>query len=411
MATPKWLTGTRKSWERIGFAKLSCHIASHNYSKDEYLEQVKKYINGNIQVADTSNLSQWLSINGIGTTDLQTSKDIKINIERQYWWIYNTVSKTGWISREAVSEYFEFLPRKIRILSSDMSLSEIGRLLYEYMMTESEKSVWEGTIISDVSPLSLTSIQILLFLYFILKEDGDFIIPLMEQWQVKFKNKEFNYIEAGNVIPETLDKIISRFRDSAYSNDDQMALEYAREVKAKIIVQRDTNVEKQGSGSRREQTSTPRLEWLVDFGILDKKGNRNYKFSENGTILVQKFIDLYDSLISAHYAEDCLEKLLNEHFYEISLSYINKNSSSADSIQTWELLKEGYNIIQGPSKYVLLRLLVLFVNGMQINKPEPKYIEYAQAFEVVKSEYRKNPKTTYYTVDQYGNDYQIKLTN
>jgi len=59
--------------------------------------------------------------------------------------------------------------------------------------------------------------------------------------------------------------------------------------------------------------------------------------------------------------------------------------------------------------YALIRSLLLFVNARQAENRLPGYVEYNGALASIQAEYKKNPVSTYYTVDRLGDEHQVKF--
>lgn len=412
MAQPKWLRGSRKSWERIGFLKLAAILSPQASSGSDFVQKMRGRINSLVRVPYSSVYADWLATNGLlkspRSAGTSPGTDI-IESNLQHWWIFNTATQTGWLSRDGIPEYFEFFPRRIGMLEQDFSPSELGRTLTLGLISGDEAEKWGGETLSAESPLLLTRSQKVYFIYAILRVDGDFLLLLLEQLADKFGNSKFSYLDAGQLIPPALDAMASYFRSSAYTDDDQQALREIDRVRGVIEKQIENKVEELGSGSRREQTSIPRLGWLLDIGILEREGPRAYKFTKQGLSLVKELSSSYRSLLSQHYPEDCLSKLLDRHLFGPVIEFICGDAKKAGQADCLSLLKEAYEVVKGPLGYVLIRSLVLLANGRQAERGAPTFIEYDDAFEVVRSEYRTNPKDVYYTVDRLGDEHQVKF--
>ena len=386
-------------------------MASQGKGSEDFVGQVRAHINSTINVPYTQKLGRWLCGNGlVSAVELKKITTHKtIGIRLQYWWAFNTPFAAGWLSREAIPDYFEHFPRKIGILEDNFELSELGRLLMLGIISTDEIEALKGSSKSSPNPLELTRGQKVLFAHFVLKADGDFILLLLERLAELYPSKTFTYLDNGTAIPVALDNMATLFRGSAYTSDDQNEISEIMRLCDLITKQNEINIEKQGSGSRREQISIPRLEWLVDLGILRKMNARNYDFTRDGLKLVKDWTSYYRNLLSKYYPEECLSKLLDEHFFGPLMEFLCGSSTNLEQDEHLNLLKGAYEIVKGSMGYALIRSLLLFVNARQAENRLSGYIEYDRALASIQAEYQKDPVSTYYTVDRLGDEHQVKF--
>jgi len=386
-------------------------LASQGKGSEDFVGQVRAHINSTINVPYTQKLGRWLCGNGlVSAVELKKITTHKtIGIRLQYWWAFNTPFAAGWLSREAIPDYFEHFPRKIGILEDNFELSELGRLLMLGIISTDEIEALKGSSKSSPNPLELTRGQKVLFAHFVLKADGDFILLLLERLAELYPSKTFTYLDNGTAIPVALDNMATLFRGSAYTSDDQNEISEIMRLCDLITKQNEINIEKQGSGSRREQISIPRLEWLVDLGILRKMNARNYDFTRDGLKLVKDWTSYYRNLLSKYYPEECLSKLLDEHFFGPLMEFLCGSSTNLEQDEHLNLLKGAYEIVKGSMGYALIRSLLLFVNARQAENKLSGYIEYDRALASIQAEYQKDPVSTYYTVDRLGDEHQVKF--
>jgi len=411
MSRPRWIRSSRKTWERIGFLKVVAYLASQGKGSENFVGQVKAHINSLVSIPYTQKLRRWLSSNGlISAVELKKiTTHETIDIRVQYWWAFNTPFEAGWLSRKAIPDYFEHFPRKIGILEDNFEISELGRLLMLGIISTDEIEVLKGSSKSSPNPLELTRGQKVLFAYSVLKADGDFILLLLERLAELYASKTFTYLDNGTAIPVALDNMATLFRGSAYTSDDQKEINEIVRLRDLITKQNEIKIEKQGSGSRREQISIPRLEWLVDLGILRKMNARNYEFTHDGLKLVKDWTSYYRNLLSEYYPEECLNKLLDEHFFGPLMEFLCGSSTNLEQDEHLNLLREAYEVVKGSMGYALIRSLLLFVNAHQAENRLSGYVEYNGALASIKAEYKKNPLSTYYTVDRLGDEHQVKF--
>ena len=411
MAKPRWIRSSRKAWERIGFLKVAAYLASQGESSQDFVDRARAHINSTINVPYTQILGRWLGENGlVPAVELKkiTTQET-IDIRLQYWWAFNSNLAGGWLSREAIPEYFKNFPRKIGILDTDFEISELGRLLILGIISTDEIEALKGSSKASRNPLVLTRGQKVLFAYSILRADGDFILLLLERLAELYSSRAFTYLDNGTAIPVALDTMATLFRGSAYTSDDQNEISEVMRLRDLITKQNEGQIEKQGSGSRREQISIPRLEWLVDLGILKKMNARNYEFTHDGLKLVKDWTSYYRDMLSKYYPEECLNKLLNEHFFGPLIEFLCGSSTNLGQAEHLDLLRGAYGIVKGSMGYALIRSLLLVVNARQAENRLPGYVEYGRALASIQAEYKKDPVSTYYTVDRLGDEHQVKF--
>lgn len=407
MAHPTWLRSSRKSMERLGFLKLSVVLGSSSGSSlSDFVHEAREHVDARVCIPYDPAFAQWLVSNGL-------SKNIEpkdIDTTMQYWWVFNnTPSQTGWLSRLGVPEYFESLPRKTGVLESDFTLSEVGQTLLAGLMSADEVSIWKQKNISSVSPLMLSLGQKVFFIYLLLRTDGDFLLRLLTKMVDQLDAHPFSYLDIGKLIPLVLDEMASSYRGVAYSDDDQREISEIWERRDLIEKQNKDQVEKEGSGSSREQLSIPRLEWLVDVGILQKKESRKYRFTDEGYVLAKALTSYYLNLLSKHYPEDCLSRLLNEHLFGPVVEFLCGNGRRCDRSEYLQLIREAYENLKGPMGYVRLRSILLLMHGCQAERGIPCFMEYNDALGIIEVEHREHPRLVYYTVDRLGDEHQVKF--
>jgi hypothetical protein len=205
--------------------------------------------------------------------------------------------RAGWLLDLAHEEYFEKigLPMMLCFVDDECRRTDWGDLLLALTPTPGPAADVGGT-----NPLVLTVGDTVLFLYMLLRQDGDFLIPYLHDL-LRLADRPFSYLEAGENVPVVIDEVLRRFRSAVYTGEDRERYEDLRLAQAKIQNNIDRRVETMGSGSRREQTVLPRLEWLVDVGVLRKEegGTRNYSMSQKGKVFCERVYTEY-----AHLAEE-----------------------------------------------------------------------------------------------------------
>ena len=136
---------------------------------------------------------------------------------------------------------------------------------------------------------------------------------------------------------------------------------------------------------------------------------RTYEFVDKGLALVKDWTSYYRHLLSKYYPEECLDRLLNEHFFGPLTEYLCGSSRSLERDEHLGILRQAYNTVKGSMGYALIRSLLLLVNALQVESGLPGYVEYNSALATVKAEYNRDPLSVYYTVDRLGDEHQVKF--
>lgn len=335
-----------------------------------------------------------------------------IEISLQDYYICSHPSKSGWLSRLAPKEYAERLPRYLGLLDSAYRVTEFGQVLALGLVREEEKEALRR-ISLDVNPLTLTLPQKVFFLYILLAKDGDFLIPFTKALSDAFGAGAFSYLEAGDVLPRVLRTLVERFAGAGYSRAEREQLRQLRSALADIEQAITAHLERHGSGSRREQTTIPRMEWLIDLGLVEKAPSaetvRRYQLTDCGCSFVSAFSAAYEEYLRVKYPEEALDTLLDHEFFALAQQlYSPEQLATAPETDVVEYLRPAYQILSGVSGYCVIRPLLLLANTVRIEEGLP-VAEYADVVATLEQAYRANPERVYYTVTRLGADYQVRL--
>ena len=145
------------------------------------------------------------------------------------------------------------------------------------LVTESELAAFRGFDLSN-NPLALTRPQRLFFLYALLEKDLSILVPLHEQ--LLHRDGHFSDLEAGDLLPELYLSASRSLRNTGRAGHDADRAFQLAETAEAIRARQGKSYGK----TVREQTVTPRLEPLVDIGILAKPDpySYSYKFTPCG---------------------------------------------------------------------------------------------------------------------------------
>ena len=145
------------------------------------------------------------------------------------------------------------------------------------LVNESELKAFERFDPSN-NPLKLTRSQRLFFLYVLLERDLSVLVPLHEQ--LLDRDGHFSDLEAGDMLPDLYLSASRSLRSTGRGGRDADRATQLAETAEAIRARQGKSYGK----TVREQTVTPRLEPLVDIGILTKPDaySYNYQFTSGG---------------------------------------------------------------------------------------------------------------------------------
>lgn len=347
-------------------------------------------------------LASWLK--GLNKAS-ELNPEISVSLQKLY--IYGHPSRSGWLSRLGFNEYVEYLPQRLGLVTGSYEPTDMGLVLSQGLMSTEQREAFNRP--STSNPLFLDRGEQVFFLYNLLAADGDFMLPFCETLLHRFGNESFNYLDAGSLVPDTLESMVNRFSGSAYSISDRDQLDRLESTRQRILREIDQKIERQGSGSRREQTTIPRLEWLVDLGLAERVESRTWRFTEAGIKLVD-LAQAYRAEMVRRYPENVMSALLDSRFFElVARVYSDKPCQTVDSKQFLSFVRPTYSQLAGVGGYSLLRPSLLYANILSLTDEQGLIIEYDQATKLLEDIYQADPTAVHYTIDRFNTDYQIRV--
>ena len=397
--------------QRLGFCKLVVVLAPMISSSGELAKSMRERLEDrSVPVKPSEDLEKWMARKG-GAPFKQYESSSTIALQDYYVW--NHPSKSGWLSRGGYVEYAEYLPRQLGLVDDVFRRTDIGDVLADVLLRPTEIGGLEAGSPTD-NILTLDLPQRILFLHQLLAADGDFLIPFVKSIATKFEAMSFTYLDAGALLPAVCRDAARAFGEYAYSKDDREILRRLESTGEKIKQQIAESIETQGSGSRREQTSIPRLEWLVDLGFVARRGgeasSRVFTFTPEGLRFAAQASSAYDHQLTTSYADKALSSVLEDDFYEIAArAFVGASSSESNPSDFIEFIRPAYQRLSKLRGYYLLRPLLLLRNGQMMQSVAPEFIEYSRAVELMENTYKASPDRISYSIDRFSTDYQVRL--
>jgi len=399
----RWISRSRLSMQRLGFCKAVLAFSELARTTSQMADLLRQRLEEQkITVPYDEALANWLKGLGGGT---ESNPEIVTSLQKLY--IYGHPSQTGWLSRLGFNEYVEYLPRGLGLVTNSYERTDMGLVLYQGLMLKEQIEALSHP--STTNPLILGYGEQVFFLYNLLVADGDFLLPFCNVLLNQFSDRQFNYLDAGSLVPIEMENIGNRFLGSAYTIADQKQLQILEKGRQQILKNIEGKAEEQGSGSRREQTTIPRLEWLVDVGVVDWVGSRTWRFSELGLKLVS-LTQAYTAEMKKKYPENVIGAVLDSQFFEFVAHAYGKASPQEVNLDNFlSFIEPGYKQLSGVGGYCLLRPLLLYSNILSLHDNRGLFLEYDKATRLLEEIYQSEPTTLHYTIDRYNTDYQIRL--
>lgn len=397
----------RQSMQRLGICKLFAIWAGEVRSISGASQRLKSELTKKVTVSFDSNFYNWFKKKPNDRSQLDSEK--RIVTQLQDFYIYNHPSQTGWLSKHGFKEYTESLPRQLNIVDSSYDITDMGQVLPKGLMDDGEHQAFLS-ISEKCNPLLLTVGQKIFFLYNLFLSDGDFFIPFVYNIYSTFNKQQFNYLDAGNLIPNVIDSILKSFSGTAYTSSHREQLVDLEKMKSTIQKVIQDKSERKGSGSRREQECIPRLEWMVDLDILTKASSRTYAITDLGETVLTNFGKIYEKYLTKGFPDQAIRKIVDNDFYEIiRRPYFSEFSTEKQTINLIEFIGDSYDKLKGIGGYCLFRPLLLLANINNLSHEQKVFLEYSNGVDLLEKSFRNDPEKIYYTTDRLGTDVQIKI--
>jgi len=410
----RWLTRSRLSMQRLGFCKAAVLLSGSVSSSGELAQLMREKLQARtVEVPGSPELDAWLaSRRNQVRVEMNEGPSRAIPLQRYY--VLHHPSRTGWLSREAFNEYAEYLARRLGFLDDAFRRTEAGDLLVDVFMRSDEREGFEqGEPHGNI--LVLDTRQRVLFLYRLLAADGDFLLPYARSIASQFGTSRFTYLEAGGLLPGVCREVARTFSGYAYTADDREMLDKLDSTATRIEKQIAESIETKGSGSRREQTSIPRLEWLIDLGLAQRQptedSTRVFALTEEGRRFALQAFSQYEQYLSRGvYADNALTSVLDDHFYDlVSQLYFGGEAKQWDEGDPVDFLRPAFDALSKMRGYYLLRPLLLLANLNALQSELPRFLEYSKVRDLLETAYQAAPDRFSYTIDRFATDYQLRI--
>ncbi len=375
--------------QRLGFCKAALVYSPKAHNSRQMAEVLRDALYANsYAIRFDQGLKDWLRRNDTNDREQARGSDLETSLQLLY--VHGHPSKTGWLSRLAFNEYAEYLPLALGLLTQACDLTDYGAVLLYGLMSQEEQQAFQAP--SEHNPLMLSTAQRIFFLQRLVEADGDFLLPFSNELLRTFGSSRISYLDAGSRVPAVIGKVIDTFTSSVFTQNDREQLARMRNMKERIDGEIQRHVEREGAGSRREQTTVPRLEWLVDLGFMDRLESRSWQFTRLGLNTLGSLCQLYEDTRRGRFPENVLPTLIDSGFYGAVAEGFNGNrSASITEEQVLKFIQPSYRALSGLTGYSLLRPLVLHANCARISASGSRFLEYKVAAASLPNIYQSDP--------------------
>ncbi len=241
-----------------------------------------------------------------------------------------------------------------------------------------------------------------MFLYSLLENDGEVIVPLFDTLVAQTINV-FSDRDAGDLLPEIYQTIVVRHRAKSLSIDLRERLSIL-EKSAQSIISARNSVKYSGGSAREEFEPIPRKPF-VDIGLFTKPNPMKYEymFSPIGLRWAESFSGQEDS--------PAIQEFLSTRFF--------KTAATAWEIDTHSLtggeeiipyLRRAAEAISSSSGYSPIEELGLLA-GIEALIGDQYLLEIATARKALIDYQKTNPYNVRFTVDRLGALAHVKFLN
>jgi hypothetical protein len=404
----RWLKNTRRAQQRLSLCRLVVELAGPVRTASEMGDDLRAVVSREFVLPSDPDLVAWIQ-DRRGSLGAVVD-DSTVAIQAQAWYLFRYRSQSGWLSPKGVDEYVEGMPRQLGLVDEVFRVTESGQILREVLAADQGTGCWEEPC-RDYSPMELTPGVRYFLAHAIVSADGDFLVPWLRRLVERFASEVFSYLDAGVEIPPVLEAMVANFEPVAYLVNDRQQLLAAESARTRIEREITTRKEKEGSGSRRDQTSVPRLEWLVDLGILTRvdPSSLSYRFTPVGREVASRLGGAYGAAVKEHFADTALQRVMDESFAAACWPLLEAREASDGNWDVLTYLRPAYDAIDSISGYCLLRTLNLTAAIFAARTGASRPVEYSTVVAALEQTYTDRPGLMHYTVDRLSTDYQVKL--
>jgi len=332
--------------------------------------------------------------------------------KKQHRWIRPIKKQDETIEREKLGEVDWDIPGHQRLHAIPQAKDIVEWSQNLGLIDAKRKNMWSslGKILSRITtqnqrdvflchkelpnPLRLTLRQKIFFLYLILKQDGDFMVPLMKKLP---RDKKFSATESVNHFFATCQEIAERLQSSKKYSDIRGGKRLSR------------SIDKLKPVSAYERVKS-KLENLVDLDILTRVDKRNYTYFSN----VEKLNKL-DELISEKEqvtgtsSEKAWISFFDKSFFSRAADVFKIEARNTTEENVTKYVLKTYSHLVGGLGLCRIDEICLLAGIEGIGNSKPVIIEQEESRKAIYDLNKKHRKLASLHVDMLGNVSYVKI--
>lgn len=320
-------------------------------------------------------------------------------MEAQDLWLADPTlrSATGALTDENAAEMPQ-LAASLRLLrDGNFTRTDRGRALLVAAGHDKVEAIRQSKLTPN--PLLLPDGAQLIILAALIEADGDF---LQSVWRTSpaMDGEPFKRAEFASALAAACADLRERGRGRARSGADHALLARVARWEEAIGQERKSGSE-WGGGRPPDQMATPRLEPMVDLGMIDRLDRYAYRYRLN-----EGQRDFWRQLSEATDPFDFVRSGLVAGWLAAS----GRNAVRAGQTEMWEAIRSAYESLRSPLGFASFAEVILLAVGQLLEAFPPRYLELQDGIDLLKERRRESPKNVRLGINRAGELTYMKLS-
>jgi hypothetical protein len=322
-----------------------------------------------------------------------TSDKLQVQIELQDYYLANAdlPSRRGKLTNDDWNKY-PYLALNLGLLRKGTYSLLVRGQSFLSLVSDDEKKAFVRSGITPFNegpnPFQLTIPQRLLFLFSFIEGDGNVLKLLYKK--ILAASEPISDREFGGHLPEIYRAIVKEYRQKVRSGDDLLRIQRLLDTADKIERRKE---QRATSKDILIHSITPRLEPLVDLGLLSKPDPFAYRYQVTDTTRA-----FFEPLINSK----SIDYFLQNSFFETVNKAFNLNAEHRTGRETTlPAIQKAYVILKSPLGYVPI-LEVTLLAGIHSIIESGYYFEISEATDMLKALQKERPELVRFNVDRWG---------
>jgi len=401
----RMLDAVNRTMQRLGYLKLLCELVNQTETSNlatlgrrlidrvtrrvplspPFDEQVREYARTRLTDRTYQNLRKAI-LEG-------TSETVSLEIQDFYLADPTIPSSTGKLV-EANWRRYPYLGTALDLVRKG-TYSALTRSLVLLAVTPQEELDAFVELDRQHNPMRLSDAQALVFLYCLLDNDAEVLVPLYRRL-LALPTCPFDERVAGDMLPEILRSAIQDHRKRGVTAEERERLA--------ILAKSATSIEKKGGkaytgGSAREEAIRVRLEPYCDLGFLAKPDRDRYEYQS--TEALRMFVSQMEGASST-------DAFLQERFFTAFAAARGLTTTAADDADATQALAQAGQALKSSLGYSPITDVGLLA-GIRLLVEKGRVLELGRATELLKALQKQDPGFVRFTVDRMGNMAYVKF--